>query len=170
LPNKKTTEKKTEEKTGSFSFRIKIGDQEIEITGNHEEVTSTIENLPNLVTNIQKAFDAIKPRTVATLTVKTEQPKSSSAEPSQPFPKIVAPANCEDAVLRVLETDWGKWRPRTMDELEEAVKSNGLKYSDRVFSEALDRLAKSGKLRRWNTNTGFVYILAEEKRLRSGEE
>ncbi len=170
MPNKKTTEKETADGTGNFSFRMKIGDLEIEIKGTQEEVASTIENLPNMVPNIQKAFDSIKPKTVATLTVKTEPPKSSSEEPSQPYPKIAAPTNCEEAVLRVLGTDWGKWRPRTMDELEEAVRSNGLKYSDRVFSEALDKLAKGGSLRRWNTNNGFVYILAEEKKIRSRDE
>ncbi len=170
MPNKKIAEKPTEDETGSFSFRIKNGDQEVEITGTHEEVTKMIENLPNLISNIQKAFDTIKPKTVATLTVKTEQQqKSDSEEQTQQFPKINAPANPEEAVLRVLGTDWGKWRPRTTEELKDARKANGVKYSDRVLSESLETLAKKGMLRRWNTNNGFVYILAEEKRLRSGE-
>ncbi len=170
MPNKKTTSPKPEGETGSFSFRLKNGDQEIEITGTHEEVTKTVENLPNLVPNVQKAFDSIKPKTVATLTVKTEaQPKSSSEEPAQGFPKINATENGEEAVLRVLETDWGKWRPRTAEELKDALRANGLRLSDRVLSETLETLSKKGMLRRWNTNNGFVYILAEEKRLRSGE-
>jgi hypothetical protein len=171
LPNKKTAEKTTEDETGSFSFRIKNGDQEVEITGTHEEVTKMIENLPKLVPNIQKAFDSIKPKTVATLTVKTEpQQKSASEEHTQQYPKINAPANSEDAVLRVLGTDWGKWRPRTTEELKEAMKANGVKYSDRVLSESLETLARKGMLRRWNTNNGFVYILADEKKLRPREE
>ncbi len=171
MPNKKIAEKTTDDKTGSFSFRIKNGDQEVEITGTHEEVTKTIENLPNLISNIQKAFDSIKPKTVATLTVKTEpQQKSASEEQTQQFPKINAPANAEEAILRVLGTDWGKWRPRTTEELKKAMKANEVKYSDRVLSESLETLARKGMLRRWNTNNGFVYILAEEKRLRSGEK
>lgn len=171
MPTKKVTEKSTEDETGSFSFRIKIGDQEIEITGTHGEVTKTIENLPNLVTNIQKVFDSVKPKTVATLTVKTEpQQKSPSEENAQGFPKITATENCEEAVMRVLGTDWGKWRPRTVEELKDALKANGLRSSDRVLSETLDMLAKKAILRRWNTNNGFVYILGDEKRLRRGEE
>jgi hypothetical protein len=170
LPLKKTKRKDNENEACSFSFRIKIGDQEVEITGTHE-VTKTIENLPNLVPNIQKAFESIKPKTVATLTVKTEpQQKSPSEEHAQAFPKIPASANCEEAVLRLLGTDWGKWRPRTVEEVKEAVKANGLRYSDRVLSETLETLAKKGMLRRWNTNNGFVYILADEKRSRLGEE
>ncbi len=170
MPNKKTTEPKLREVTSSFSIRLKIGDQEIEITGTHEEVTKTIENLPNLVPNIQKAFESIKPKTVATLTVKTEaQPKTSSEEPAQAYPKITATDDCEEAVLKALATDWGKWRPRTVEELKDALKANGLRISDRVLTETLETVSRRGMLRRWNTNNGFVYILAEKKQ-RSGEQ
>jgi hypothetical protein len=171
MPRKKATEKKTEENTGNFAFRIKIGEQELEITGTYEEVTKTIENLPNLAPNVHKALESLKPKTVATLTVKTEaQPKQVTEETAQVFPKIVSSGNSEEAVLRILGTDWGKWRPRTVEELKEALRANGLKYSDRVLSENLNALANKGLVRRWNTNTGFVYILAEEKSLGSGEE
>jgi len=169
LPNKKIEEKKTEEKHEGFSFRVKIGEYEVEIRGTHEEVTKTIENLPNLVINVNKAFESAKPKTVATLTVKTEAvPKAAPEAPAQTYPKITSPASCEEAVLRFLETDWGKWRPRTMEELQEAIKANGLKYSGRTLGATLDALADKGMVRRWNTNTGFVYILAEEKSSSSG--
>ena len=166
LPSKKIGGKASSKEMREFSFRIKIGDYEIEIRGTHEEVTQTIENLPNFVPNIQKALDTLKPKTVATLTVKTEaQPKVAPEESAQTFPKIAASANCEEAVLKVLGTDWGKWRPRTVEELKEAIKANELRYTDRVLADTLDALSKKGKVRRWNTNTGFVYILAEEKSL-----
>lgn len=169
LPNKKVKEKKIKEKHEGFAFRVRIGECEVEIRGTHEEVTKTIENLPDLVTNVHKAFEIAKPKTVATLTVKTEaQPKAAPEAPEQTYPKITSPANCEEAVLRFLETDWGKWRPRTMEELKEAIKANGLKYPGRTLGGALDALAKKGMVRRWSTNTGFVYILAEEKSSSSG--
>jgi len=164
-------EKEATEKMGSFVFRLRNGEQEVEIRGTHEEVTKTIENLPNLVPNINKVFESIKPKTVATLTVKTEaQPKSVSEEPAQDFPRVTASKNSEEAILKILGTDWGKWRPRTVEELKETVRVNGLKYSDHALAGALDVLAKKGLVRRWNTNTGFVYILAEAKALSSGEE
>jgi hypothetical protein len=171
LPKKNVEEKKIEEKPEGFSFRVKLGEYEVEIRGAQEEVTKTIENLPNLVTNIHKAFEIAKPKTVATLTVKTEAPPKAAPEaPAQAYPKIEPPANCEEAVLRILETDWGKWRPRTMQELQEAMKANGLKYPGRTLGATLDALAEKGMVRRWDTNTGFVYILAEEKPLSSGGE
>jgi hypothetical protein len=161
---------KVEEKHEGFSFRVKIGEYEVEIRGTQEEVTKTIENLPNLITNVHTAFEIAKPKTVATLTVKTEAPKAAPEAPAQAYPKIASPANCEEAVLRILETAWGKWRPRTTEELQEAMKTNGLKYPGRTLGATLDALAEKGMVRRWNTNTGFVYILAEEKPLSSGGE
>jgi hypothetical protein len=170
LPDKKVEEKKFEEKHEGFAFRVKIGEYEVEIRGTQEEVTKTIANLPNLVANVNKAFESAKPKTVATLTVKTEAPPKAAPEAAtQKYPKIASVANCEEAVLRFLETDWGKWRPRTMEELQEAMKANALKYPGRTLGATLDALAEKGMVRRWNTNTGFVYILAEKKSSLGGE-
>jgi hypothetical protein len=174
LPTKKVEKKKIEEKQEGFAFRVKIGECEVEIRGTHEEVTKTIENLPNLFINVNKAFDIAKPKTVATITVKTEAPpkktaKATAEAPTQSYPKIGSPASCDDAVLRLLETDWGKWRPRTMQELKEAINANGLKYPGRMLSATLEALAEKGKVQRWNTNTGFVYILAEKTSTSGGK-
>jgi len=166
LPNKQNNQREAEKKPADFSFRMKIGEDEVEISGTHEEVAKTLENLPNLVPNIHKAFEDLKPKTVATLTVKTEaQQKTGAEETAQGFPRITTTSNSVEAVVRALETDWGRWRPRTEEELKEAIKSNGLKFSDHTLSQTLETLAKKGLVRRWNTNTGFVYILAEAKEL-----
>jgi len=169
LPKKAVKEKKS----GGFAFRVKIGEYEVEIKGTHEEVTKTLKDLPGLVTNIHKAFENVKPKTVTTLTVKTEptaKAKTAPKTPAQTYPKITTAANCEDAVLRLLETNWGKWRPRTMEELKDSMKANKMKYTKRTLTGTLNKLADKGMVRRWNTNTGFVYILAEETPLSSGGE
>jgi hypothetical protein len=173
LPTKKVAKKKIKEKQEGFAFRVKIGEYEVEITGTHAEVTKTLENLPNLITSVHKAFENVKPKTVATLTVKTEPPPKAKETPkpaAQTYPKIKSVANCEAAVLRLLETDWGKWRPRTMEELNDAMKANDIKYTTRTLEGTLNKLADKGMVRRWNTTTGFVYILAEEKTSSSGGE
>ena len=164
----KQKDKEQNKKQEGFVFRVKLGDREIELRGAYEEVTKTIENLPNMIGNVNKAFDITQPKTVATITVKTEQPpkkpaKTKAEESKQSYPKIPSSKNCSEAILKFLETDWGKWRPRTMKELKEAIKFNKMKYPGRMLSATLDALAEKGKVRRWNTNTGFVYILAEEK-------
>jgi hypothetical protein len=173
LPNTTAKKKEVEEKPENFAFRVKIGEYEVEIHGTHEEVTKTLKDLPDIVTNVHKAFENVKPKTVATLTVKTEPPikvKATSKTPAQTYPKIKSAANCEDAVLRLLETDWGKWRPRTMEELKDAMNANKMKYTKRTLTGTLNALANKGLVRRWNTTTGFVYILADEKPAGSGDE
>jgi len=173
LPKETVKEKEVKEKPEPFAFHVKIGEYEVEIRGTHDKVTKTLKNLPEIVTNIHKAFENVKPKTIATLTVKTEpptKPKSTSKTPAQTYPKITSAATCQDAVLGLLETDWGKWRPRTMDELKDAMKSNNMKYTKRTLKATLNALANKEMVHRWNTNTGFVYILAEKKPKISGEE
>lgn len=159
----KKTNKKIES-SDPFTFRVKLGEYEIEIKGTHQNVTSTINKLPKLINNIQKAFDNLTPKTVTTLTVKTE-PNDSEPKPkktSQEYPKITSTKNCDQAILDLLKTNWGKWRPRTMDEIQDAIISNDLKFSKTVLSKAIGKLVKKRMIRRWSTNAGFVYILAEE--------
>jgi hypothetical protein len=163
---KKAKEQTIQERMDSLSFRVKIGENEVEIKGNQQEVTKTIENLPSLIINVQKAFDNAKPKTIATITVKTEASKATETVQSQrSYPKIANAIDCKEAIIRLLETDWGKWRPRTMEELKEAMDASDLKYSVTVLNLNLKDLTDKGIIRRWNTNTGFVYILAEDKLL-----
>jgi hypothetical protein len=145
-----------------FAFRVKIGEYEVQIDGNREEVLKTIEDLPRLMDNVNKALEVVKPKKVTTLTVKTEAPKDEKTV-SQAYPKIAATENLDDAVLKLLETDWGKWRPRTHDELKEALKTNKIKCSVQRLGRILMRLAKKEKVRRWKTDAGYVYILAEKE-------
>jgi len=171
MPKETSKKEKSEKELERFTFRIKIGEYEVEIRGAHNEVTKTLEDLPNLVTKVHKAFENVKPKTVATLTVKTEplaKTKAGPKTPTQTYPKLSLTANCEDAVLGLLESNWGKWRPRTMEELKDAMKANKIKYTKRTLMRTLNKLADKGMVRRWNTNTGFVYILAEEKPSSSG--
>jgi len=164
----KVPETSTKRAHDSFAFRLKTGDYEIEVNGNYGDVLSTIKNLPNMVVDIDKAFEKIKPRKVATLTVKTES--TSQQKTLKQYPQIQSSQKLDEAVLRILETDWGKWRPRTIDELEEALKANGFEQSPRTLGGVLMDLVKKERVRRWNTNNGYVYILAEKEALRSKGE
>jgi hypothetical protein len=166
-------EKGVKQNSGSFSLRVKIGENEVELRGTRQEVLETIESIPDLVANINKAFENSKPKTMATITVKTAE-ETKPAKPSetqiQNYPKIAATENVEHALVKILESDWGKWRPRTEEELKGALQTSELKFSERALASALDGLSRKGMLRRWNTNTGFVYILAEQKTPKSKGE
>jgi len=130
-----------------FSFRVKMGQQEIEISGTREEVIKTIEELPSLVANIAKAFESTKNREIAS------QPVSSA------YPSISPSASCSEAVLRLLETDWGR-QARTLTELGEALKENAVHCPSTTLSGVLAWLVRKNKIKRWKTDRGYVYVLA----------
>jgi len=165
LPNKTT-----KEKAKAFGFRLKIGEQEVELNGARSDVIRTLQELPELMNNVQKAFEIAKPKTVATLTVKTQSAKESTNTQKQGYPQITPTQNCDGAVLEILKSEWGKWRPRTIDELKETLKTNGINCETRSLTKVLTDLVQKGTVRRWNTDAGFVFILAEKETLGAREE
>lgn len=148
----------------NFALRVKVGEYEIEVAGTREEVIKTVEELPGLMSKVNKALENVKPKTVTTLTVKAE-PTKESQPVSKKYPSIPSTRNLDEAILSLLETEWGKWRPHTLNELKEALKSNGIDHSAQALSRILMDLVKKERIRRWNTDAGYVYILAEKETL-----
>jgi len=152
---------------------VKINQHEIEICGTREEVLKTIEDLPSLVANVSKAFEHVKatsgetaatPISVRVTAGGSQTPLSASkGVPSIPFPSLGSVKNCSEAVLKLLESDWGKWRPRTLPEIVEALKANAVHYPSTTLSGVLKWLVRKKKVRRWKTDAGYVYILVEKE-------
>jgi hypothetical protein len=130
-----------------FCFRVRIGEDEIEISGTRDEVIKTLEELPRLIENILKAFKETKSRD------KTSQ----AANPV--FPSISV-SNCSEAVLQLLDSNWGN-EPRTLPELREALKANAVYYPSTTMSGVLTWLVRKNKIKRWKTDKGYVYVLAQ---------
>lgn len=150
---------KTEEDSRArFSFRIRFGEHEVEIRGSREDVLATVEQLPSLVANVSKAFESVHLR-ISTTKISTGEDKGIS----MPFPTITRSKKCGEAVLELLESDWGRWRPRTLSELLEAMRANALRYSASTLSGVLNWMVRRGKVRRWKTDEGYVYILTEKE-------
>jgi hypothetical protein len=130
----------------SFSFRVKVGEQEIEVSGTREEVVKTLEELPQLMENVLKAFEKTK----------TQEQNSQAASPV--YPSISA-SSCSEAVVQLLSSDWGR-QPRTLPELGEALKANAVYYPSTTMSGVLSWLVRKNKIKRWKTDKGYVYVLA----------
>jgi exopolysaccharide biosynthesis predicted pyruvyltransferase EpsI len=138
--------------TVPFSLRVKFGSHEIEISGTREEVMKTIEELPHLIASVSKAFDTVN------IKVNASKPVAFTT-----YPTISSSANCSEAVLRLLKTDWGKQQPRTLPELVKAMKASALHYPSTTLSGVLVWLVKKDKVKRWKTDKGYVYALAEKE-------
>jgi len=130
-----------------FSFRVKFGQYEIELSGTREEVMRTVQELPDLIANVSRAFDFAK------VGAATSELVASA------YPSISSSSSCSEAILRLLETDWGK-QPRTLPELEEALKANAVHYPATTLSGVLAWLVQKNKIKRWKTDKGYVYVLA----------
>ncbi|MEM3578948.1 MAG: hypothetical protein QXL54_01840 [Candidatus Bathyarchaeia archaeon] len=148
-----------------FSIRVKVGEYEVEVKGSRNEVLETIKELPSLVSSFSKAFESLKAKET-TVTVKAPAPTVIKAEsPVEKYPKIPKVESCSEALLRVLESDWGKWRPRTVTELKEALAANDMHFPGRTLAGDLLALVRKGVVRCWKTDKGYVYILAEKEAL-----
>ncbi|MEM3553817.1 MAG: hypothetical protein QXH40_06865 [Candidatus Bathyarchaeia archaeon] len=155
---------------GEFSFRVKVGDYEVEVKGLKGDVLETIRELPNLMPEVSRAFENLKPKTAATVIVKTPVSTVKEETPMEKYPKIPTVENCSEAILKILESDWGKWRPRTLAELKAALAANNLHFPGRTLAGDLLGLVQKGVVRRWKTDKGYVYILAEKEVLAQKEE
>jgi hypothetical protein len=129
-----------------FSFRVKIGQQEIEISGTREEVMKTIIELPKLVESVLKALESTKNKAEISRTV-------------DPIFPSISPSSCSEAVLKLLASDWGR-QPRTLTELRVALKANAVYYPSTTLSGVLSWLIRKNKIKRWKTDKGYVYVLA----------
>jgi hypothetical protein len=152
-----------------FSFHVRIGEYEVELSGTKKEVLDTLNDLPTLITKVMKAHEEAKQKVSASFSTKpltvrvTSSPASLSASAgSPPIPSIPSAKQFSKSILNLLETDWGRWRPRTMPELVEALKANAIHYPATTLSGVLTWLVRKGKVRRWKTDEGYVYILAEQ--------
>ena len=145
----------------AFTLRVRLGQCEVEISGSREEVLKTVEDLPNLVTFVSEAFAQSGAGVGATNGLSS---RSLSAAPSVSaggaYPSIQGSGNCSDAVLRLLETDWGRSTPRTLPELVEAMRVNAVHFPVTTLSGVLNWLVRKGKVKRWKTDKGYVYVLS----------
>ena len=136
-----------------FHLKIRIGDHEVEIGGTKEEVMSTLDDLDTIVDKVSSAF---KENVAAG---KVNQKKNGDLE----YPKITHTTQCSEAIITLLETNWGK-TPRTIGELREGMEANAIFFPKSTISGVLSWLIKKGSLRRWkDKKRGYLYVLNERE-------
>ena len=137
-----------------FTVRIRIGANEVEVSGTQEEVMKTLGNISELVSKVTLAFGKtpVPPPT---------QEGEDTPQMSEEFPSVaIDPAtSCPDAITQLLSTDWGKRKPRTLGEILAAMKVNAIHYPEGTVKGRLTDLTKRGVLRRISSGRGYEYIL-----------
>lgn len=138
-----------------FHLKVRIGDMEVELGGDKDEVLSTLDELSAIVGKVSDAFEV-------EATGIPESPERLEAEASiLDIPKISRTSKCGDAVVALLTTDWGN-NPRTISELREAMEANAIFFPKTTLSGVLVWLVKKGRVRRWkDKKKGYLYVINE---------
>lgn len=137
-----------------FRLKVKIGEREVELGGEKQEVLSTLDDLKEIVYKVTIAFDG-GPRPEARLV----EPAIAAEDESLEYPNIPRTNQCSEAVVSLLSTDWGK-TPRAIGELREAMDANAVFFPGTTLSGVLLWLVKKGKLRRWkDKKRGYLYVV-----------
>lgn len=116
----------------------------------------TIKDLPGLVAGVVEAFGSVNAKDASAF-----EESRGSASLSGLSPVISTPVNCSDGVLRLLASDWGRAAPKTLPELVEALRANACHYPASTLSGVLAWLVRRGRIKRWKTDKGYMYVLAE---------
>ncbi len=140
-----------------FSIRLRIGNNEIELSGSHEDVMNTFQNIGELVSRTSDAFGQAPYQPPA----QHNEPVQKNADESFPSISIDPATPCPDAIVQILSTDWGKREPRTLGELLAAMKVNAIHYPEGTVKGRLTDLTKRGVLRRISSPKGYEYILVK---------
>ncbi len=141
----------------SFRLKVRIGDMEVELGGEREEVLETLEDLDLIIDKVSKAFNAE--------THMTKRPQKKGKEESQvkKLPTINRTSQCSEAVESMLTTEWGK-TPRRIGELREAMEANAIFFPKTTLSGVLVWMVKKGTLRRWkDKKRGYQYVLNKQE-------
>jgi hypothetical protein len=132
-----------------------MGNMEIELGGEREEVLQTLDELDMIIKKFSTAFN----NDISYMHTNHDILNQSLKK----FPQIPRTNQCGQAVISLLHTGWGD-TPRTIGELREAMEANAIYFPKTTLSGVLVWLVKKGNIRRWKDNKrGYLYVQNEEK-------
>jgi hypothetical protein len=139
-----------------FLIRIRLGEIEIELGGEKEEVISTLDQLDEIVDKISCAFsEEINLPEIAITSI-------SKNKNVDEIPKIPQVDQCSQAIEELLSTEWGN-TPRSLSELREAMEANAIYFPKTTLSGVLIWMVKKGRLKRWkDKKRGYIYIINKD--------
>jgi hypothetical protein len=141
----------------AFRLKVRIGDMEVELGGEREEVLETLEDLDLIIDKVSKAFNADP-------AAARRSPRRVKEESQvEKLPTINRTSQCSEAVESLLTAEWGK-TPRAIGELREAMEANAIFFPKTTLSGVLVWMVKKGTLRRWkDKKRGYLYVLNKQE-------
>jgi len=144
-----------------FTVRVKVGSNEVEISGTQAEVMNTLGNVSEIVKKVAEAFAEAQPHLSASTTVVESQGGGTASSEEYPSLSLDPGIACPEAIVKLLSTEWGRREPRALGGLLEAMKVNAIHYPEGTVKGRLTDLTKRGVLRRIKGERGYGYILVK---------
>lgn len=135
-----------------INLKLKLGDNELEITGQYSNVVEIINLLlPHLL------YDNVRRRNI----IKMEERLKSEEESPSPSITIKKGEPLTDILTRLFNTEWGHI-PRPLKKVIDVLSTYGLYYPKSTVAVTLNRLSQRGVIRRIKTKEKrFLYVSAE---------
>ena len=73
-------------------------------------------------------------------------------------PQLTPGIGCSEAVREMLQSNWGRKEPRSMNEITEVLEENALYFPKGTISGVLTGLVKRGQLRRLKKGNVWAYV------------
>ena len=130
-----------------FHLRIRVGELEVELGGDKEEVLSVFNDIESILEKVSEVFE-IEDYSDFVVTNSNEEK----------YPVIGKVSQCSNAIEAILNTEWGK-TPRSISELMEAMNANEIHYPKTTISGVLYWMVQKSRLRRWKEKRGYLYVI-----------
>ena len=147
--------------------KIKLRISNIEI-----EIECDIHNLEEIISKIPKIIESVN----NTSEIHTKDNNFSIVNNSVETEPIIPPDitinksdSLTDVLLKLFTSNWSN-TPKKLNEIREILQLYGLMYPKQTVAVTLLRMAKSGRLRRFKSNTGEYVYTASTSLLSSTEK
>tara|TARA_B100000029_G_scaffold324890_1_gene317289 strand:- start:21104 stop:21583 length:480 start_codon:yes stop_codon:yes gene_type:complete len=151
--------------TSLTKIKLKISNTEVDIECDINNLPDVISQIPN----IMKSVSNISKTDVSEENVHISD-NSDEIQSSIPPDIIINKSDSlTDVLLKLFLSNWSN-EPKKLNEIRDVLQLYGLMYPKQTVAVTLLRMAKSGRLRRFKSNTGEYVYTASNSLLSSNEK
>ena len=147
--------------TTPIRIKLRLSNTEIELECSLTDMDKVFSQIPKLIQILKKSsLDTSDENNKITVNPSTlDLPPNINIHKSD---------SLTDVLIKIFQSSWSN-NPKKLNEIRETLNSYGLIYPKQTVAVTLLRMAKSGKLRRFKSNTGdYVYTASNSLLSRSG--
>jgi hypothetical protein len=136
--------------TTPIRIKLRLSNTEIELECSLTDMDKVFSQIPKLIQILKKSsLDTSDENNKITVNPSTlDMPPNINIHKSD---------SLTDVLIKIFQSSWSN-NPKKLNEIRETLNSYGLIYPKQTVAVTLLRMAKSGKLRRFKSNTGdYVY-------------